>query len=137
MGNAENNGFTGIGNPAPSDQSPLQQLPNNTPEEPNSNEINYIPICNTLQIALIHNCSELVNPDGTLTPLGQDTVKCTVSGAILLLGATALQIPPQFSIGGLGILAGPTGCGGLVKTDLLNSVGDIKGIVNQISRFIH
>ncbi len=37
-------------------------------------------ICNTLQIALYHSCSELVNPDGSLTPLGQDTVKCTLSG---------------------------------------------------------
>ncbi len=41
---------------------------------------NFTQICNTIHIALYHSCSELVNPM-EVSPVGQDTVKCNLTGA--------------------------------------------------------
>ena len=98
-----------------------------------------MPICNILQIALYYSCDELVNPDGSLTLLGQTTVKCIVSGATIG-GLASIILPPNVVIGGLSNLAGPTGCGGLVKIDQLNNLlsgsGNMKGIINQLTRLV-
>ena len=111
---------------------------NDVPSGSNGQGPDFRPICNTLQIALYHSCGELVTPDGSLTPLGQDTVKCPLTGAISGLGGIGIfHLPPGMVINGLNFLAGQTGCGGLVKLDLLSSIGNINGVLNQLTRFIH
>jgi|SRR3954452_10767264 hypothetical protein len=109
---------------------------NNIPSGSNGQGTDFRPICNTLQIALYHSCSELVNPDGSLTSVGQVTVKCTLSGAAIG-GIASFVLPTGVVIDGLNFLAGQTGCGGLVKLDLLSSIGNINGILNQLTKFIH
>jgi hypothetical protein len=116
-----------------SSQSP--QNDNNVPTGSNGQKLDFGPICNTLQIAFYHSCNELVNPDGSLTSLGSDTVKCTLSGAAIG-GIASFVLPTGIVIEGLGALAGPTGCGGLVKIDQLNSIGNIHGILNILTKFI-
>jgi hypothetical protein len=114
----------------------LLQENNNIPSGSNGQGTDFRPICNTLQIALYHSCSELVNPDGSLTPVGQDTVKCTLSG-LAIGGIASTLLPTQTVIDGLSFLAGQTGCDGLVKIDQLSSIGNIGGIANQLTKFIH
>jgi hypothetical protein len=102
-----------------------QQVPqenNNIPSASNGQGTDFRPICNTLQIALYHSCSELVNPDGSLISVGQETVKCTLSGAAIG-GIASFVLPTKVVIDGLDFLAGQTGFGGLVKLDLLCSIG--------------
>lgn len=93
------------------------------------------PICNTLQIALYPSCSELVNPDGSLTYQGRSTVWCIVNGAAIG-GIASTVIPLHLVLQGLNFLSEPTGCGGLVKLDILDSIGNINGIVNQLARLV-
>jgi hypothetical protein len=118
----------------------LQQSPqndNNAPNGSNGQILDIGSICNTLQIAFYHSCSELVNPDGRVTPLGSDTVKCTLTDAIGGLGGIAIfHLPPGMIIDGLNFLDGKTGCSGLVKIDQLSSIGNIGGILNLLTKFI-
>ena len=116
-----------------SQQTPQNDI--NSPSGSNGQGLDFGPICNTLQIAFYHSCSELVNPDGSLTSLGSDTVKCTLSGAAIG-GIASFVLPTGIVIEGLSALAGPTGCGGLVKIDQLSSIGNIHGILNILTKFI-
>lgn len=113
---------------------------NNNTTKTNETALDFAPICNLLQMGLYHSCSELVNSNGDLTVLGDTTVKCIITSTILNVGATVLQIQPNFINNTLTDFSGPTGCGGVVKIDQLNNLltatGNTKGIVNQLTRFI-
>jgi hypothetical protein len=97
-------------------------------------------ICNTLQTGLYDSCSQLVDTNGILTSAGNTTIKCIITSALLNIGSTVLQIPPSFINNTLTNFSDPTGCGGVVKIDQLNSIlsgtGNVKGIVNQLIRLI-
>lgn len=91
--------------------------------------INWLDICTKLQPALYQPCSSYVNPDNTLTQDGKGAIKCIKFGATLGVGATVLGIPPNWAISGLSILAGPTGCGNVVNTNVLKSISGLSDIV--------
>ena len=55
----------------------------------NKQGFDFRPICNALQLALYLSCDELVNSDGSPTPLGSDTIKCILSG--FAIGGIAFQ----------------------------------------------
>jgi hypothetical protein len=84
--------------------------------------MNWIDICNTVQSVLVPTCSQLVNPDNTLTPAGETAVGCIQNGLILGLDAISQGIPEPIVIAGLKALATPTGCGGIVNMDQIQSV---------------
>ncbi len=53
------------------------------PSNTNTQGTDFGPICDTLQMALSNSCSDLVNPDDSLTSLGKDTVGCIIGGATI------------------------------------------------------
>jgi hypothetical protein len=122
------------------EQVPSINLDNNTFQS-NETTFTFVPICNLLQTSLNNSCDQLVDPNGNLTRLGNSTVKCIVADAILGVGATVLEITPNFVNSSLDALSGPVGCGEVVKIDQLNNLlsatGNLKGIVNQLIRWIH
>jgi hypothetical protein len=115
---------------------------NNNNNTPQSSETapDFNSICNTLQAGLFDLCSQLVNPNGNLTAAGNTTVRCIITSAMLNVGATVLEIQPNFINSTLTNFSDPTGCGGLVKIDqinnLLTATGNMKGIVDQLIRLI-
>ena len=64
-----------------------------------------------------------VNPDNTLTYDGEVAMTCIKTGVTLGSGAAALGVPTGIFTRGLNFLAGPTGCGNIVKPDELNIIG--------------
>jgi hypothetical protein len=68
--------------------------------------------------------------------VGATTVKCTLSGAAIA-GIDSFVLLTGIVIEDLNVLAGHTDCGGLVKIDRLNSIGNIHGILNPVTKFIH
>jgi hypothetical protein len=121
------------------EQVPTFNLDNNTIQS-NGTTFTFAPICNLLQTSLNYSCDQLVDPNGNLTRLGNSTVKCIVANAILGVGATVLEITPNFVNSSLDALSGPVGCGEVMKIDQLNNLlsatGNMKGIVNQLIRLI-
>jgi hypothetical protein len=121
-------------------QVPTFNLDNNTIQS-NETTFTFVPVCNLLQTSLNYSCDHLVDPNGNLNRLGNSTVKCIVADAILGVGATVLEITPNFVNSSLNALSGPVGCVEVVKIDQLNNLlsatGNTKGIVNQLIRFIH
>ena len=94
-------------------------------------------MCNTVQVALYSSCDELVNNDGSLTSQGQHALGCIRNGALLAAGAGLLSgfgvpVSPGIIIGGLNALEEPTGCGGIVKMDMLNSIGGLGSILSLL-----
>jgi hypothetical protein len=122
------------------EQVPPFNLDNNTIQS-NETTFTFVPICNLLQTSLNYSCDQLVDPNGNLTRLGNSTVKCIVANAILGVGATVLEITPNFVNSSLDALSGPVSCGEIVKIDQLNNLlsatGNMKGIVNQLIKWIH
>jgi hypothetical protein len=121
------------------EQVPTFNLDNNAIQS-NETPFTFVPICNLLQTSLNYSCDQLVDPNGNLTRLGNSTVKCIVADAILGVGANILEITPNFVNSSLDALSGPVGCGEVVKIDQLNNLlsatGNMKGIVNQLIRWI-
>ena len=117
-----------------SEQQP-ETYDNDFSSSSNTQGADFGPICNTLQIALYPSCSDLVNPDGSLTYQGRGAVWCIINGAAIG-GIASTVIPLPLVLQGLDFLSEPTGCGGVVKLDILNSIGNIKGIVNQLARLV-
>lgn len=107
-----------------SDGSANSQAPTTNPLSPNNSQtgMDWIDICNKVQSVLVPPCSQLVNPDNTLTPAGETAVGCIRNGLILGLGAISQGIPEPIVIAGLKALATPTGCGGIVNMDQIQSV---------------
>jgi hypothetical protein len=82
--------------------------------------------CNTLQPLLLQSCSELVNPDGTLTTQGDRAVGCIRNGLGLALVGISQGLPLPVIIDGLRALEGPTGCGNIVNWDQIQSVAQLQ-----------
>jgi hypothetical protein len=57
------------------------------------------------------SCSDLVNPDGTLSAAGVTAKARIANGVGLALGGLGLGLPYDTVISGLNALAGMTGCG--------------------------
>jgi hypothetical protein len=73
-------------------------------------------ICNTASNMglVLQSCGDLVNSDGTLAAAGNTAKVCIVNGVELGYKAISLGVPYYLAVGGLGALAGMTGCGGIV-----------------------
>jgi hypothetical protein len=97
-----------------------------TPQpQPINNGQNWNGICNQIQSVLVESCSQLVNPDGSLTvPDGQKAHTCISNGialglgGLILTGGSVTNLP--LIIGGLKILSTQTGCDGVVNWDNLD-----------------
>lgn len=134
----------------PSPQAPITLIPvitqptsnvNNNTIQSSETTLDFNSICNILQTGLYDSCRQLVDQNGNLTAAGNTNVKCIITSALLNVGATVLQIQPSFINNTLTNFSNPTGCGGVVKIDQLNNLlsatGNMKGIINQLLRFIH
>lgn len=74
----------------------------------------------------------LVNPDGSLTAQGQHALHCIKIGALLGAGTKLLVpgAPTGLIIRGLDMLAGRTGCDGIVRMDALKGISGLGSIVS-------
>jgi len=97
-----------------------------------SNGINWMDICTQLQSAFYKPCSSYVNPDNTLTYDGEVAMTCIKTGIALGSGAAALGVPTGIFTRGLNLLAGPTGCGNIVKPDELNIIGGTISLMTSL-----
>jgi hypothetical protein len=68
-------------------------------------------ICNKISFALISPCSDLVNPDNTLTQQGDHVKGCIQNGAVLASGALLLGFPLTAILSTLPMIAQLGGCG--------------------------
>jgi hypothetical protein len=79
--------------------------------------------CNAIQSILVQSCSELINPDGTLTLYGNKADACISNGIDLGLGRFVVSGGDIASlpliIKGLNMLSSQTGCDGVVNWDSL------------------
>jgi len=91
-------------------------------------------ICNTVTFALYNSCDVYVNSFGQLTFEGERAMGCIRNGLLLGGGAAAIGTPLEMIIPGLDILAGMTGCDGIVKLDLLSSLGNPNQILNMFTQ---
>jgi hypothetical protein len=78
-------------------------------------------ICSKTQQYLAESCDSLINPDGSLTSQGDRAVGCIWNGAIITGAANMLHLPLATITGILGGLAQPTGCGGIVNMNRIQS----------------
>jgi hypothetical protein len=109
-------------------------VPSRPSEQSQGNGIDWMGMCNKVQLALYQSCDTLVNSsDGSLTSEGERAFGCIRNGALLALGALGLGLPPGVIIGGLGLLAAPTGCDSIVKMDQLGSIGDLSSLSKTLS----
>jgi len=95
----------------------------------------FMSICSPIEVALYNPCSELINSNGSLSYLGQSTFKCVTSG-LAIGGLASTIIPLDLVLEGLDILSEPTGCSGLVKMDVLKSIGGIGNILTQLGNIL-
>jgi hypothetical protein len=73
-------------------------------------------------------------PEITLTTAGNTAKVCIVNGVELGYKAISLGVPYNLAVGGLGALAGMTGCGGIVdmsKIPTQDQFNQIKSMVGQ------
>lgn len=78
-------------------------------------------------MVLYHPIHELVNSDTSSIILGSDNIKCTLAGAAIggLVRTSIFHLPPCIVVQGLNALSGSIVCRGIVKSDLLNSNGNV------------
>jgi hypothetical protein len=86
--------------------------------------------CQLVQVALTQSCDMLVNPDGSLTDQGRHALNCIKNGALLRGGAKLVGLPTWLIFRGLGLLAGPTGCDGIVKMGALKGISGLGSIIS-------
>jgi hypothetical protein len=99
-----------------------------------SGGINWIDLCNDLQVALISSCDVLVDSDNTLTVEGERAVGCIRNGILLAGGGSLLlSLPLPIVIAALQILEEPTGCGGIVEWGLIGNVNDLQGVIGRLT----
>jgi hypothetical protein len=113
-----------------------QQLVQIPGEQPTGILLSWSTICNTGSNmgVLLQSCSDLVNPDGTLTAAGVTAKACIANGVGLALGGLGLGLPYDTVISGLNALAGMTGCGGIVdmsKIPTQDQFNQIKAMVGK------
>jgi hypothetical protein len=105
----------------------VQQKHTITEANPSSyTRINWSDKCQMVQLALYQSCDALVNSDRSLTDQGRHTMHCIRNGALLGGGAKLLGVPTGLIISGLGMLAGPMGCAGVIN---MSALKEINGLV--------
>jgi hypothetical protein len=92
---------------------------------------NWNDICNKISFALISPCSDLVNPDNTLTEQGEHVKGCIQNGALLAGAALLLGLPPTTILSTLPMLAQLGGCGDVINFGSVN-LGQLKDLGNLI-----
>ena len=92
----------------------------------------WMQMCGYVQGALYQTCDNYVDDDGDLTRDGEEAFDCIRNGALLGGGALTLGLPPGLITRGLEMLAGPTGCDGIVNFQILNNIGGLGTILNLI-----
>ena len=99
-----------------------------------NNNLDWNQICNTVEFALYNSCDVYVNSSGQLTYEGERAMGCIRNG--LLIGGTAagLSVPLEIIVPGLDMLAGMTGCDGIVKLDLLSTVGNPSQLLDMFTQ---
>ena len=99
-----------------------------------NNNLDWNQICNTVEFALYNSCDVYVNNFGQLTAEGERAMGCIRNG--LLIGGTAagLSVPLEVIIPGLDLLSGMTGCNGIVKLDLLSTIGNPTQLLNMFTQ---
>jgi hypothetical protein len=88
-------------------------------------------ICNKISFALISPCSDLVNPDNTLTQQGEHIKDCIQNGVVLAGGALLLGFPPTAILSTLPMIAQLGGCGDVTNFGVanLNQLRDLANLV--------
>jgi hypothetical protein len=116
------NGYTSAWNNGGQQQ---QQVQPSQQQSTGSSGENFASECNAIQAILVQPCSQVVNPDGTLTvPDGQTANTCIRNGIVLGVGGLILSggnigsLPPIISA--LHFLASRTGCDGVVNWNYLD-----------------
>jgi hypothetical protein len=77
-------------------------------------------ICNKISFVLISPCSDLVNPDNTLTMQGEHVKGCIQNGAVLAGAALILGFPPTAMLSTLPMIAQLGGCGDVLNFGAVN-----------------
>ena len=93
-------------------------------------------ICNTVEFALYNSCDVYVNSSGQLTVEGERAMGCIRNGLLIGGAATGLSVPLEIIVPGLDILAGMTGCDGIVKLDLLSTIGNPSQLLNMLTQML-
>jgi hypothetical protein len=88
-------------------------------------------ICNKISFALISPCSDLVNPDNTLTQQGEHVKGCIQNGAVLAGAALLLGFPPTAILSTLPMIAQLGGCGDVINFSTVN-LGQLKDLGNLV-----
>jgi hypothetical protein len=91
---------------------------------------NWIDRCNTISFALVSSCTELVNPDNTLTPQGIHVRNCIENGAALAAGAILLGTSPYVVVKALPLVARLGGCEGVINFNM--NLGQLKNLGSLI-----
>jgi hypothetical protein len=86
-------------------------------------------ICNKISFAVKSQCSDLVNPDNTLTQQGEHVKGCIQNGAVLAGAALLLGFPRTAIISTLPMIAQLGGCGDVINfgTVKLKDLGNLVG----------
>jgi hypothetical protein len=88
-------------------------------------------ICNKISFALISPCSDLVNPDNTLTQQGEHVKGCIQNGAVLAGAALLLGFPPTAILSTLLMVAKFGGCGDVINFGAVN-LSQLKDLGNLV-----
>lgn len=88
-------------------------------------------ICNKISFALISPCSDLVDPDNTLTQHGEQVKGSIQNGAVLAGAALLLDFPPTAILSTLPIIAQLGGCGDVINFDAVN-LSQLKDLGNLV-----
>jgi len=88
-------------------------------------------ICNKISFALNSPCSDLVNPDNSLTQQGEHVKGCIQNGAVLAGAALLLGFPPTAILSTLPMIAKLGGCGDVIKFGAVN-LGQLKDLGNIV-----
>jgi hypothetical protein len=97
--------------------------------------IDWINLCQNLQVALVSSCNQLVTPNNVLTSEGERALGCIRNGILLGGGGTfLLSLPLEAIIPILRGISEPTGCGGIVQWDLMGDVPNLPGVITMLTR---
>ena len=94
-------------------------------------------ICNQSQQFLLQPCSNLVNPDGSLTSQGDTTVGCIRNGlAATLFAQKQLGLSTDLIKSALGAAAGLTGCGNIVDLNQIQNAPYFQQILTALEQMV-
>jgi hypothetical protein len=99
-----------------------------------NNNLDWNQICNTVEFALYNSCDVYVNSSGQLTYEGERAMGCIRNGLLIGGGGAGLNVPLGVIIPGLDMLAGMTGCDGIVKLDLLSTIGNPSQLLDMFTQ---